>query len=68
MRIVDLTHPWGIHTPGWVGYPGGKMYYTQNLRQIRLCLSASRPRCIRGLISTARCTARTVGWTWHPCR
>lgn len=32
MRIVDLTHPWGIHTPGWVGYPGGKMYYTQNLQ------------------------------------
>jgi kynurenine formamidase len=32
MRIVDLTHPWGIHTPGWVGYPGGKLYYTQNLQ------------------------------------
>lgn len=32
MKIVDLTHPWGIHTPGWVGYPGGKIYYTQNLQ------------------------------------
>jgi kynurenine formamidase len=32
MRIVDLTHPRGIHTPGWVGYPGGKLYYTQNLQ------------------------------------
>lgn len=32
MRIVDLTHPWGLHTPGWVGYPGSKMYYTQNLQ------------------------------------
>lgn len=32
MRIVDLTHPWGIHTPGWVGYPGGKLYYTQNFQ------------------------------------
>lgn len=32
MRIVDLTHNWGLHTPGWVGYPGGKLYYTQNLQ------------------------------------
>ena len=32
MRIVDLSHPWSLHTPGWVGYPGGKMYYTQNLQ------------------------------------
>lgn len=32
MKIVDLTHPWSIHTPGWVGYPGGKLYYTQNLQ------------------------------------
>jgi kynurenine formamidase len=32
MKIVDLTHPWSIHTPGWVGYPGGKHYYTQNMQ------------------------------------
>jgi kynurenine formamidase len=32
MEIVDLTHTWGMHTPGWVGYPGPKMYYTQNLQ------------------------------------
>jgi kynurenine formamidase len=32
MKVVDLTHPWSIHTPGWVGYPGGKLYYTQNLQ------------------------------------
>ena len=32
MRIVDLSHTWGLHTPGWVGYPGAKMYYTQNLQ------------------------------------
>jgi kynurenine formamidase len=32
LKIVDLTHPWSIHTPGWVGYPGGKLYYTQNLQ------------------------------------
>lgn len=32
MRIVDLTHLMNIHTPGWVGYAGNKMYYTQNLQ------------------------------------
>lgn len=32
MKIVDMTHTWGLHTPGWVGYPGSKMYYTQNLQ------------------------------------
>jgi kynurenine formamidase len=32
MEIVDLSHPWGVHTPGWVGYAGPKIYYTQNLQ------------------------------------
>ena len=32
MRLVDLSHPWSMHTPGWVGYPGSKIYYTQNLQ------------------------------------
>ena len=32
MKIVDMTHKWGLHTPGWVGYPGSKIYYTQNLQ------------------------------------
>ncbi len=32
MKIVDLTHMMNIHTPGWVGYAGNKMYYAQNLQ------------------------------------
>lgn len=36
MRIVDLSHPWGLHTPGWTGYPGPKVYYTQNLHTQRV--------------------------------
>ncbi len=36
MRLVDLTHPWGLHTPGWVGYAGGKIYYTQTLQTNRI--------------------------------
>src|SRR5437867_11714130 len=29
MRLVDLSHPVTIHSPGWVGYPGMKMWYFQ---------------------------------------
>jgi kynurenine formamidase len=29
MRPIDLTHPFSIHTPGWVGYPSPKLSYTQ---------------------------------------
>ena len=32
MRMVDLSHMMNIHTPGWVGYAGNKMYYAQNLQ------------------------------------
>ena len=32
MKIVDLSHKMNIHTPGWVGYAGNKMYYEQNLQ------------------------------------
>ena len=27
MKIVDLSHVMNVHTPGWVGYAGNKMYY-----------------------------------------
>lgn len=36
MRLVDLTHPFNIHTPGWIGYPGSKIYYTQTLQTNRI--------------------------------
>src|SRR5258707_12802318 len=36
MRLVDLTHPWNLHTPGWVGYPGARIYYTQTLQTNRI--------------------------------
>ena len=36
MRLVDLTHPWNLHTPGWVGYPGAKVCYTQTLQTNRM--------------------------------
>jgi kynurenine formamidase len=29
MRIIDLTHRFSIHTPGWVGYPSPKLSYFQ---------------------------------------
>ena len=32
MQIVDLSHVMNVHTPGWVGYAGNKMYYAQNLQ------------------------------------
>jgi kynurenine formamidase len=35
-RMVDLTHPLSYHTPGWVGYPGMKLYYTQTLQTNRV--------------------------------
>ena len=36
MKIVDLTHVMNVHTPGWVGYAGNKMYYAQNLQTVRI--------------------------------
>ena len=35
-RMVDLTHPLSYHTPGWVGYPGMRLYYTQTLQTNRV--------------------------------
>ena len=32
MKILDLSHMMNLHTPGWVGYAGNKMYYAQNLQ------------------------------------
>lgn len=29
MQLVDLTHTFSIHTPGWVGYPSPKLSYLQ---------------------------------------
>src|SRR5207245_11178385 len=29
MKLIDLTHPFSIHTPGWVGYPSPKLSYFQ---------------------------------------
>ena len=31
MRLVDLSHPWNIHTPAWVGYVPQKIYYWQTI-------------------------------------
>jgi len=36
MKIVDLSHLMNVHTPGWVGYAGNKMYYAQNLQTKRI--------------------------------
>lgn len=29
MKLVDLTHTFSIHAPGWVGYPSPKLSYFQ---------------------------------------
>ena len=31
MEVVDLSHPWSMHTPMWPGYASPKIYYTRNL-------------------------------------
>src|SRR5438876_12019171 len=36
MKIVDMYHVMNVHTPGWVGYAGNKMYYAQNLQTVRI--------------------------------
>jgi kynurenine formamidase len=36
LKITDLTHLMNVHTPGWVGYAGNKMYYAQNLQTKRI--------------------------------
>jgi kynurenine formamidase len=36
MKIVDMSHLMNVHTPGWVGYAGNKMYYAQNLQTIHI--------------------------------
>src|SRR5665811_2492585 len=32
MCIRDRSHVMNVHTPGWVGYAGNKMYYAQNMQ------------------------------------
>ena len=29
MQLIDMTHTFTIHTPGWVGYPSPKLSYFQ---------------------------------------
>ena len=36
MQVVELSHLMNIHTPGWVGYAGNKMYYVQNMQTARV--------------------------------
>ena len=43
MKIVDLYHVMNVHTPGWVGYAGNKMYYAQNLQTQGIAAQRSSP-------------------------
>ncbi|MGH8873310.1 MAG: cyclase family protein [Acidimicrobiia bacterium] len=36
MKMADLSHTMNVHTPGWVGYAGNKMYYAQTLQTQRI--------------------------------
>ena len=36
MKMIDLSHSMSVHTPGWVGYAGNKMYYAQNLQSVSI--------------------------------
>ncbi|MDH3189798.1 MAG: cyclase family protein [Acidimicrobiia bacterium] len=36
MKMVDLSHVMNVHTPGWVGYAGNKLYYAQTLQTHRI--------------------------------
>jgi hypothetical protein len=46
-EIVDLAHVMNVHTPGWVGYAGNKMYYAQNLQTVRIVARRDRYRAVR---------------------
>ena len=43
MQIVDLSHVMNVHTPGWVGYAGNKMYYAQNLQTQMIVAQRAKP-------------------------
>ena len=60
MKIVDLSHTMSIHTPGWVGYAGNKMYYAQNLQTAEIVAQRIETRCMSARISTAPCTRPTA--------
>ena len=47
MKIIDMSHVMNVHTPGWVGYAGNKMYYAQNLQTVRHRRPAHRHRAAR---------------------
>ncbi len=70
MKIIDMSHVMNVHTPGWVGYAGNKMYYAQNLQtRCGSWPNASTPRCMSARISTAPCTPPTTARaTWRHCR
>jgi kynurenine formamidase len=68
MKVVDLTHPWSIHTPGWVGYPGGKLYYTQNLQTNQIVSQRLEVSLHSAPTSMARCMAPTRWWACRTSR
>ena len=70
MKIVDLSHVMNVHTPGWVGYAGNKMYYAQNLpTQMIVAQRIDTALGVGHSVSTARCMQPTTAKvTWLPCR
>ena len=48
MQPVDLTHPFSIHTPGWVDYPSPKLSLLPALRDQRHRLPAAGDAAARG--------------------
>jgi kynurenine formamidase len=36
MKLVDLSQTMNMHTPGWVGYTGNRVYYAQTLQTHRI--------------------------------
>jgi len=45
MRVVDLSHPVTVHSPGWVGYPGLKLWYFQTHQTNGIVSQMIETRC-----------------------
>ena len=64
MQMVDLSHTMNVHTPGWVGYAGNKMYYAQTLQTNGSWHNGSTPHSTSAPTSTGACMVLTAGATW----
>ena len=68
MKMIDLSHMMNVHTPGWVGYAGNKMYYAQNLQTRNIVAQRIDTAMHVELISMEQCTRLMLKATWAHTR